>query len=118
LLAQNYDCQIINAARLNFKNITTDFVTEENRNNSSIIKFDSVKNFRNEYRKVFNNLKKNQVPKYSEERVTYSDYGIITKEQEKVKVERDHSDDIFSRDRNNFVKEDVILNIMKKLKKN
>lgn len=118
LLAENYECQIINAPRLNLKDLKSEFLTEENRNSSSIIKFDSVKNFKFEYSKVFTNLKKNPVPSYSEEKITYNDYGLITKEQEKLKVTRDLNEDIFSRDRDNFVKEDVILNIMKKLNKN
>jgi len=63
-------------------------------------------------------LKKNPVPNYSEKQIKYSDYGVIVKEQEKVSVTKNETDDIFSRDRNNFVKDDVILNIMKKINKN
>lgn len=118
MLAENYECQVINVPRLNLKNFKSDLVTEENRNRSSIIKFDSVNTFKNEYRNVFSNLKNNPVPVYSEDKVIYTDYGVITKDQEKVKVIKNENDDIFSRDRNDFVKEDVILNIMKKLNKN
>lgn len=63
-------------------------------------------------------MKKNPVPNYSEKQIKYSDYGVIVKEQEKVSVTKNETDDIFSRDRNNFVKDDVILNIMKKINKN
>lgn len=116
--SDDFDCQIINPPRLNSKNIKSDFVTEENRNKSAIIKFDSIKNFKYEYGKVFNNLKSNPVPKYYEEKVSYNDYGIIKKEQEKVELKKIENEDIFTREKNNFVKEDVILNIMKKLNKN
>lgn len=63
-------------------------------------------------------MKNKPVPVYSEESYSYNDYGVIIKEQKKIKVTEFETNDIFSRDRNNYVKEDVLLNIMKKLNKN
>ena len=116
--AKNMECQIVNVPRMRTNEYKNDFITENNRNNSSIIKFDSIKNFNHEYSKVFKNLKNNPVPIYSEGKAIYNDYGVLVKEQEKVKVVKNEADDVFSRDRNNFVKEDIIMNIMKKLNKN
>ena len=116
--SEYYEFQIINSPRIRTESFKEEMISEENRKYSSIIKFDSVKDFKYEYNKVFKNLKKNPVPSYSEKHITYSDYGIIPKDEEKINKIKIETEDIFYRDRNNFVKEDPILSIMKKLNKN
>ena len=115
--AKYFEIQIANVPKIRVKEIKCDPISEVNINNSSIMRFNSLKHFKNEHSHVFKNLKKNPIPTYSEEMVAYDDYVLYAKEQEKGKVIKDDNIDIFNRDRDNFVKNDILLDIMKKINK-
>lgn len=116
--ACDVECQIVNVPRLRTKECKADFISDVNKMATSIVKFDSLDSFKYEYNNVFRGLKNNPVPVYFEETEVIDDYKTTRNQQEKAKEVKLESGDIFKRDGENYVKEDIIMNIIKKLNKN
>lgn len=92
------------------------------KKSTQIVKF-SPNGIKNDYNNWFmENEKvfdiKIPTPVVNKENIIYSDYGKFEDDKEKIDLDRKEVDDIFKRDGNNYVKDDIIMNILRKMNKN
>ena len=94
---------------------------EELNEKTSIVKFNpSI--IEKDYKNWFKESEKNNLiipkPAVDFERIIYTDYGKFDDDKEKVELDKNEVGDIFKRDGTNYVKDDILMNILRKMKKN
>ena len=99
-------------------------VFELYKKNTQIVKF-SPTNIKSDYNNWFGETEKEKetinnnipIPKVNSEKIVYTDYGKFEDDKEKIDLEKKVVEDIFRRDGTNYLKDDIIMNILRKLNK-
>lgn len=102
---------------MNSNLIEGDYDKENIKKNTSIVSSTPL-NLDINYKKWFiEETEKIPTPAFDFEKVIYNDYGRFDDEKEKIEISRKEVGDIFKRDGTNYVKDDIIMNILRKLNK-
>ena len=97
-------------------------VFNEYKQKTSIVKF-NPKNLKFDYNNWFGEDEKENtnikvpIPSVNLEKIIYTDYGKFDDDKEKIELEKKEVGDIFKRDGTNYVKDDIIMNILRKMNK-
>ena len=90
---------------------------EDLKENTTIVKSTTM-SLGSDYKNWFAEKKKVPVPAVSLEKIAYTDYGKFDDDDEQKVMEKKDVNDIFRRDGTNYVKDDILLNLLKKMNKN
>ncbi len=115
--------------KLGFQMMNTNFEMQEHpevfneyKQKTSIVKF-NPKNLKFDYNNWFGEDEKENtnikvpIPSVNLEKIIYTDYGKFDDDKEKIELEKKEVGDIFKRDGTNYVKDDIIMNILRKMNK-